>query len=76
MKTIMEERMEMICKWFEVEPSDIDCIAFTFCGKYLDTDYEPDYDSCVQRRMFATVSRDKVTIQGNHGIQRTKDEPQ
>jgi hypothetical protein len=65
----------MICEWFEVEPSDIYCIAITFCGKYLDTDYDPDLDSLIQRRMFATVSRDEVTIQGNHGIARTNKKP-
>jgi hypothetical protein len=76
MKTLMEQRLEMICEWFEVEPSDIECISFIFCGKILETDYRPDTEDYSQRRMFATISRDKVTISSDGSIQRTKDEPQ
>jgi hypothetical protein len=76
MKTLMEQRLEMICEWFEVEPSDIDYIAFTFRGKLLETDYRPETEDYVQRQMFASVSRDKATISSDGSIQRTKGKPQ
>lgn len=63
MKTLSGERLEMICEWFQVDPSDVDYIGISFHGVSLPTD-----EASNQRQMFAGFGRDRIWVSGNYGI--------